>query len=360
MKALPSIAFNEFKGTAGEVTARRIGGSTVLNGRAQHSKVKSPKQSERRAHFGFITRQFRQLTEEQQKAWSDLAAQHRERVLIGDGEPLTAFNLFVCLNANRAAMGVEPTHDAPEYVHGSSYIAFDDIFITPSRLMITGLRDPENPNARLVVKMASTESNGVSKLWGNTVIVGKFHESDWGDVELTAAYLEQFGVPIVEGRKYFIEMYWLDEYSGYISEITRVCYPAVAETSIHGREYAPRKILKTENAVNNDRYAAHAIDMEIASPYRAATEDIIAERLQGYLGGMEIALNAPIDGRDSFRHFITARSTSDADVPYSVSFYEVSIDSFNRDITLRLSNRGGHFEPKAEIFGTALTIDKLA
>ena len=39
MKALPSIAFNEFKGTAGDVTARKTGGRTVLNGRAQHSHI---------------------------------------------------------------------------------------------------------------------------------------------------------------------------------------------------------------------------------------------------------------------------------------------------------------------------------
>lgn len=91
MKALPSIAFSEFRGTAGDVTARRTGGRTVLNGRAQHSHIKSPKQSVRRASFGYITKQFKQLTAQQLLAWQKLAEIHREHALVGaEGVPLTA------------------------------------------------------------------------------------------------------------------------------------------------------------------------------------------------------------------------------------------------------------------------------
>ena len=43
MKALPSIAFSGFRGTASEVTARQTGSRTILSGRAQHSHVKTPK-----------------------------------------------------------------------------------------------------------------------------------------------------------------------------------------------------------------------------------------------------------------------------------------------------------------------------
>lgn len=166
MKALPSIAFNEFKGTAGDVTARKTGGRTVLNGRAQHSHIKTPKQSERRASFGYITKQFKQLTAQQQIAWQKLAEAHRERALVGaEGVPLTAHNLFVCLNANRSLVGVPLALDAPEQIHGSDAIAFDDIWITPDRIMISGLRDADNPNARLVVKMSPGQGPGISKAW---------------------------------------------------------------------------------------------------------------------------------------------------------------------------------------------------
>lgn len=94
MKALPSIAFSGFRGTASEVTARQTGGRTVLSGRAQHSHVKTPKQSVRRASFAYISRLYRTLSQEQLSAWASLAAAHREQALIGDGAPLTGHNLF--------------------------------------------------------------------------------------------------------------------------------------------------------------------------------------------------------------------------------------------------------------------------
>ena len=42
MKALPSIAFNEFKGSAGDVTARVSKGRQVLSARSMHSASKTP------------------------------------------------------------------------------------------------------------------------------------------------------------------------------------------------------------------------------------------------------------------------------------------------------------------------------
>ena len=265
MKALPSIAFSGFRGTASEVTARQTGGCTVLSGRAQHSRVKTPKQSLRRANFAYISRQWRTLTQEQIAAWTALAAAHREAALIVDGAPLTGHNLFVCLNTNRSVLGVPLTKDAPANIHGSHYIAYDDIWITPDRLLISGLRDPEYPNSRLVVRMAATESAAVTKAWGRTVITGTFHSSDWGDIDLTEIYTGQFGIPVIAGHKYFIEMYWIDELSGYVSEITRVCYPAVESASIHGNEYIPRTRITDGDLVDNERNSVTGLDIELTS-----------------------------------------------------------------------------------------------
>ena len=228
MKALPSIAFSGFRGTASEVTARQVRGRTVLSGRAQHSRVKTPGQSFRRASFSFISKQYRTLTDSQRRAWDTLAASHRKKSLTGDGTPLTGHNLFVCLNSNRALLGVPLTRDAPDTVHGSHYVAFDDIWITPGRLLIAGLKDPDSPESRLVVKMAATDSAAVTKAWGRTVITGTFSTSYWGDIDLTEIYTEQFDIPVIAGHKYFIEMYWIDALSGYVSETTLVCYPVVS------------------------------------------------------------------------------------------------------------------------------------
>ena len=237
MKAIPSIAFNEFHGTASEVTARQIGGRTILNGRAQHSHVKSARQSQRRADFSYITKQFRQLTEEQLAGWTELARTHRRQAAMGGEEQLTAQNLFVGLNTNRAILGKGLVMEAPAELHGSTYIKFDDLWITPARLVITGLGAPDTRPSRLVIRMASTDSLGRAKLWGQTVIVDSFEEPSDGKIDFTEVYTSQFGVHVQLGRKYFFEFYWIDENSGYVSQVTRVSFESSESRSINGREY---------------------------------------------------------------------------------------------------------------------------
>ena len=281
MKALPSIAFSGFRGTASEVTARQTGGRTVLSGRAQHSHVKTPKQSVRRASFAYISRLYRTLSQEQLSAWASLAAAHREQALIGDGAPLTGHNLFVCLNTNRSVLGVPVTKDAPADIHGSRYVAYDDIWITPGRLLISGLREPEHPDSRLVVRMAATDSAAVTKAWGRTVITGTFRTTDWGDIDLTEIYTERFGIPVTAGHKYFIEMYWIDSGSGYVSEVTRVCHIASESLSIHGRDYVPRQRITQDDLADDGRNSVSKLDIEFTSgsPVLAASGI-----LEGYEG----------------------------------------------------------------------------
>lgn len=357
MKALPSIAFNEFRGTSGDVTARKVGGSTVLNGRTQHSHVKTPKQAERRGHFGFITRRFKTLTEEQRSAWEALALQHREKALTGSDEPLTAVNLFVCLNANRALLGVPLTLEAPEYIHGSSYIAFDDIWITPSRFMIRGLRDPDNANARLVVRVASTSSKGVSKLWGSTVILGKFFDSDWGDVELTEAYTAQFGVPIIVGNKYFIEMYWMDEYSGYISQITRVCYPAVEEKSIHGEDYAARERITQKDMVSNTMNSVQGMSVEFTSGSPLVSVQAELDGIQGIAASYAYFgtdVNIPYE-ENKLQAAVLARGQDG----HSAQVYEMTVTKAtdHYDGSIVFSYRGGKYQKPSDVIGGGLLFE---
>ena len=352
MKALPSIAFSGFRGTASEVTARQTGGRTVLSGRAQHSHVKTPKQSLRRANFAYISRQWRTLTQEQIAAWTALAAAHREVALIGDGAPLTGYNLFVCLNTNRSVLGVPLTKDAPDNVHGSHYIAYDDIWITPDKLLISGLRDPEYPNSQLVVRMAATESAAVTKAWGRTVITGTFRTSDWGDVDLTEIYTEQFGIPVIAGHKYFLEMYWIDEYSGYVSEITRVCYPAVESASIHGNEYVPRTRITDSDLVDNERNSVTGLDIELTSGSPVVSA---AGTLNGH-GNVASSYayfspdtSIPYEG-DMQSAYILARGTDNR----APQLFVMNIVRRSSESYIQFAHRGGFYSKPSDIVGGGL------
>ena len=356
MKALPSIAFSGFRGTASEVTARQTGGRTVLSGRAQHSHVKTPKQSLRRASFAYISRLYRTLSQEQLSAWASLAAAHREQALIGDGAPLTGHNLFVCLNTNRSVLGVPVTKDAPADIHGSRYVAYDDIWITPGRLLISGLREPEHPDSRLVVRMAATDSAAVTKAWGRTVITGTFRTTDWGDIDLTEIYTERFGIPVTAGHKYFIEMYWIDSGSGYVSEVTRVCHIASESLSIHGRDYVPRQRITQDDLADDGRNSVSKLDIEFTSGSPVLAASGILEGYEGIAASYayfrpETAI--PYEGVEMTAYVLTRGTGSLGPQVFAVYIYK---GVPHRQDGITFAHRSGKYCRPSEMTGGALLL----
>ncbi|MCQ2074686.1 MAG: hypothetical protein MJY77_05785 [Bacteroidaceae bacterium] len=117
MKVLPSIAFGDFAGSAGDVTARTIGGRTSLNHKAYQSKVKTPSQASSRNTLSKVSRAYKQLTDSQMKAWGALAEHLKGISTFGKAAEMTAHNAFVRINANRQLVGMPLFTDAPEYTN---------------------------------------------------------------------------------------------------------------------------------------------------------------------------------------------------------------------------------------------------
>ncbi len=246
------------------------------------------------------------------------------------------------------------TKDAPDNIHGSSYIGYDDIWVTPERLMIVGLTDPPTPTSRLVVKMASSASGGrANSKWGQTVIVGSFNNSDWGDLDITEIYASEFGVPIIVGRTYYLEIYWIDENSGYISQITRVAADATEEESMHGAEYVSRSRITAADVVASEEVETFALDYELSPGSIMASNDIVTERkTYTYVAGVDIPLRKGLP-EELHRCFTYqwGRGTADFTKPYAMSLMEVNPD-LEFDKCLNISERGGTWCYKFETFGT--------
>lgn len=68
MIAKPSIAFNDFSGTAKEVTARNVSGRNVLSVRAKQSKIVTPAQALSRNKLSKTSRAYKQLSDSQMAA----------------------------------------------------------------------------------------------------------------------------------------------------------------------------------------------------------------------------------------------------------------------------------------------------
>ena len=144
MKALPSIAFNEFRGSAGDVTARVSQGRQVLSARTVPAKGKTPAQAVSRNRLSKISRSYKKLSDGQMKAWAALAEKMKGISTFGQAAELTPHNAFVRINSNREMVG-KPLHtDAPVYTTDVPEVEYEDFWITPERIVFMNVQQPSD------------------------------------------------------------------------------------------------------------------------------------------------------------------------------------------------------------------------
>ena len=255
MKALPSIAFNEFKGSAGDVTARVSKGRQVLSARSMHSSSKTPAQAVSRNRLAKISRSYKKLTDEQMKAWAVLAEKMKGISTFGQAAELTPHNAFVRINSNLQMVGMPLLNDAPAYINDVPEVLYEDLWISPDMIIFTGLEQPSDSHV-LVFKMSPALSSGVSSGWGKTVIITPGIAPDWGDADLTALYTEVMGVAPEEGKKYFCEFYWMDKNTGFTGESMVISAVCKAGSTAYNREYTPRVMITQKQVVPTDETAS--------------------------------------------------------------------------------------------------------
>ena len=255
MKALPSIAFNEFKGSAGDVTARVSKGRQVLSARSMHSSSKTPAQAVSRNRLAKISRSYKKLTDEQMKAWAVLAEKMKGISTFGQAAELTPHNAFVRINSNLQMVGMPLLNDAPAYINDVPEVLYEDLWISPDMIIFTGLEQPSDSHV-LVFKMSPALSPGVSSGWGQTVIITPGMAPDWGDADLTALYTDVMGVVPEAGKKYFCKFYWMDKNTGFTGESMAISAVCKAGSTAYNREYTPRVMITQKQVVPTDETAS--------------------------------------------------------------------------------------------------------
>ena len=257
----PSIAFNDFSGTAKDVTARNVHGRNILSSRAQHSKIVTPAQAVSRNRLSRISRTFRQLSDSQINQWEVLAGHMKGISTFGQSAEMTAHNAFVRINTNRAMVGMPPLTEAPPYINDVPEVDYEDFWIMPERIVFMNVQQPSD-NHFLVVKMSPAQSPGVTNGWSKTVIVAPGVDVEYGDVDLTERYINIKGFELIAGQKYFCEFWWLDSTTGFTGEsmmISAIC----KETSVgYDAPYVPRTIIEVDEAYDAPT-RCYLADMEV-------------------------------------------------------------------------------------------------
>ena len=264
MIVLPSIAFGGFSGSAKDVTARQVGGRSILSVRSWPTGQKTNAQVARRASISRITKSYQTLTADQMRGWERLAEHSSGQTVFGQKAELSGINMYVRLNVSRVMAGESILKDAPESIAALPTILYSHLWITPETVIIKGIE--HEPGLKLVVKMTGGQSAGVSNGWSKAVIVSPGMEDDWGDADVTYLYFKTIGVKPSLGEKIFLEMYWLDPASGAVGSSIQDSKLCETEEEAEAEGYVKRNKVSDADLKDGSEVTNCDIDFSTGAP----------------------------------------------------------------------------------------------
>ena len=351
----PSIAFNDFAGTAKDVTARNVKGRNILSSRAQHSKIVTPAQAVSRNRLSKISRTFRQLSDSQINQWEVLAGHLKGISTFGQAAELTAHNAFVRINSNRAMVGMPPLTDAPVYKSDVPEVLYEDLWIAPDMIIFTGLQQPSDSHV-LVFKMSPALSPGVSSGWGQTVIITPGMAPDWGDADLTALYTEVMGVAPEAGKKYFCEFYWMDKNTGFTGESMVVSAVCKESSTAYATEYVPRARVTMNEVAESEGF--ENLDLELSHGSTILSVDATYSNNTGVASG-QFTLKKPIKSLPDLEAWVLGRCSNPEDEDFlKPCLFVTWIRTWQGETEGTFANRAGQYENEyVEVFGSGPCIE---
>ena len=356
MKALPSIAFNEFKGSAGDVTARVSKGRQVLSARSMHSSSKTPAQAVSRNRLAKISRSYKKLSDEQMKAWAVLAEKMKGISTFGQAAEMTPHNAFVRINSNLQMVGKPVLEDAPIYTVDVPEVEYEDFWIMPERIVFMNVQQPSD-NHFLVVKMSPAQSPGVTNGWSKTVIVAPGVDVEYGDVDLTERYVDIKGFELIPGQKYFCEFWWLDSTTGFTGESMWVSAICKAGSTAYNQEYTPRARVTLNEVSESEGF--ESLDFELSHGSTILSVDASYSNNTGVASG-GFTLKKPIENLPDITSWTLARcSNPDRNWFARPCLFTVWTSTWRGETEGTFAHRAGQYENEyVELFGSAPVFKK--
>ena len=346
MIALPSIAFGGFSGSAKGVTARQVGGRSILSVRTWPTGATTNAQVARRASLAKISKSWKLLTSDQMHDWDRLAEHASGVSVFGKKAEISGMNLYIRLNVNRAMAGEALLATAPDSNVAVPNVEYTQVIITPQLMVINGVRHQSSPN-KLVVKMSVSQSAGVSNGWSKTVIVTPGMEDDWGEANVTRLYLKTIGVEPVPGEKVFVEAYWLDTATGFTGQAARESVVVTGESSYTGRVRATMDNLRPDE---ESHVAALDVDFSTGAPVAVFNAECLGH---SNVASSEVYLDQQLPAEIIGTGIAIGRSCEDSGHINAQSYL---VYMYNRDgkSQLTFAHRGGPYFTHTEVFGAGI------
>ena len=346
MIALPSIAFGGFSGSAKGVTARQVGGRSVLSLKCFPTGTATGAQLARRASLKKISKSWKALSSEQMREWDRLAEHASGASSLGQKAEISGLNLFIRLNSYRVMAGESMMADAPATEVAVPNVSYSQVVVTPELVVFGGIKHESAP-LKFVVKMSVSQSAGVSNGWSKTVIITPGMEDDWGEADVTRLYLKTIGVEPVPGEKVFIETYWLDTATGFTG---LECRDTVVVT---GESPYQRRVKATmDNLDPTEESHVSSLDVDFSTGAPVAQFD--AQCLgHSNVASSEVYLDQQLPAEVVSTGMAIGRSNDD-DGHINAQSYLVYMYNRNGKSQLTFAHRGGPYYTKTEVFGTGI------
>ena len=309
MIALPSIAFGGFSGSAKGVTARQVGGRSILSVKCWPTGAATGAQLIRRASLKKISKSWKELTSDQMRDWDRLAETATGQSVFGQAAQLSGMNLYVRLNANRAMAGEPLMTNAP--LHTVAVPA------------------------------------GISNGWSKTVIITPGMEDDWGEADVTRLYLKTIGVEPVPGEKVFVQAYWLDTSTGFAGIEARDTVVVTGESP-----YQRRVKATMDNLDPNEESHVSSLDVDFSTGAPVAEFNAMCLG-HSNVASSEVYLDQQLPAELIGTGICLGRGNG-ADGKIIPQSYLVYIRNYGGKAEMTFAHRGGYYVKPTECFGSGI------
>ncbi len=214
MKYTPSIAFEEFAGTAKGVTAAKSRGRKYIRNKSYSNSSNSASQSDIKAIFSQLAKSFKFLTQAQIAAWNSLAQTQEGKSILGSKAKISGLNLYLRLNHWVVASGGVALV-TPPVLSGVPSPSSASLSLTASAFTITLASIPDDvSNLKLIVKASMPQSNGISDAYAKAVIIAEPQTPVTTAIALKTSYDAKYGAPSTTHSKVFVKWFYVNTTTG--------------------------------------------------------------------------------------------------------------------------------------------------
>ncbi len=214
MKYTPSIAFDEFAGSAKGVTAAKSRGRKYIRNKGYGNSSNTASQGDIKAIFSQLAKCFKSLTQAQIAAWNSLAQTQEGKSILGSKAKISGLNLYLRLNHwIVACCGTALV--TPPVLSGVPAPSIATLSLTASAFTLTLASIPDDvSDLKLIIKASMPQSNGITDAYAKASIIAEPQTPVTTAIALKTSYDAKYGAPSTTQSKVFVKWFYVNTTTG--------------------------------------------------------------------------------------------------------------------------------------------------